>query len=174
MVKNIFDNMIFMLELFLEFNIFYNGLLNDIFLVFGFLRMVLYIGGIVMFVVLLWGLFVNIFILFVVFIRRDLNNIINIFIISFCINDIINFGFNNNFVMFLYFMGEFFIGMLGCEFVMFFIVLFMGLLFWYIGLIVIYCLIVVVFNNFYKKILKRVYICFVLVFVRVIFLFFLV
>ncbi|XP_048737679.1 melatonin receptor type 1B-A-like [Ostrea edulis] len=133
----------------------------------------LYIGGIVMLIVLLWGLFANILILIVIFTKRDLSNIINIFIISLCINDIINLGFNNNLVMLSYFLGKFPTGILGCELATHFTVLFMGSSLWHTGLIAIHRLIVVVFNDFYKKISKRAYTCFVLVFARVIPLLFL-
>lgn len=173
MAKNISDNMTFILESFSEFNTSYNGSSNDTSFASGPSRTALYIGGIVMLVALLWGLFANILILLVVFTRRDLNNIINIFIISLCINDIINLGFNNNLVMLSYFMGEFPTGMLGCELATLFTVLFMGSSLWHTGLIAIHRLIVVVFNNFYKKISKRAYTCFVLVFARVIPLLFL-
>jgi hypothetical protein len=59
----------------------------------------LYLGGIIMFMALLCGLFGNFLVMIVIFTKRDLNNIINIFIISLCINDIINLGFNNSLVL---------------------------------------------------------------------------
>ncbi|XP_062570273.1 visual pigment-like receptor peropsin [Saccostrea cucullata] len=154
-------------------NLDFNGSSNDSFQATGPSSTALYMGGIVMLVALLWGLFANILILAVIFSKRDLSNIINIFIISLCINDIINLGFNNNLVMLSYFLGRFPTGILGCELATHFTVLFMGSSLWHTGLIAIHRLIVVVFNNFYKKISKKAYTCFVLVFARVIPLLFL-
>ncbi|KAK3092509.1 hypothetical protein FSP39_003801 [Pinctada imbricata] len=134
----------------------------------------LHIGAIIMLVALLWGLFANFLVMIVIFTKRDLNNIINIFIISLCINDILNLGFNNNMVLLSYFMGKFPTGMLGCELATHFTVLLMGSSLWHTGLIAIHRLIVVVFNNFYKKISKKAYTIFVLVFARVVPLLFLI
>ncbi|XP_061174661.1 melatonin receptor type 1B-A-like [Saccostrea echinata] len=160
-------------EAFSNLNLGYNGSSNESFHATGPSNTALYMGGIVMLVALLWGLFANILILVVIFSKRDLSNIINIFIISLCINDIINLGFNNNLVMLSYFLGKFPTGILGCELATHFTVLFMGSSLWHTGLIAIHRLIVVVFNNFYKKISKKAYTCFVLVFARVIPLLFL-
>ena len=134
----------------------------------------LYVGAIVMLIALLWGLFANFLVMIVIFTKRDLNNIINIFIISLCINDIINLGLNNNLVLLSYFMGRFPTGMLGCELSTHFTVLLMGSSLWHTGLIAIHRLIVVVFNNFYKKISKKAYTIFVLVFARIVPLLFLI
>ncbi|XP_069116703.1 melatonin receptor type 1A-like [Argopecten irradians] len=133
----------------------------------------LHIGGIIMLLALLLGLFGNFLVMIVIFTKRDLSNIINIFIISLCINDIINLGFNNNMVLLSYFLGQFPTGMLGCELATHFSVLLMGSSLWHTGLIAIHRLIVVVFNNFYKIISKKAYTIFVLVFARVVPLLFL-
>ncbi|XP_022333978.2 melatonin receptor type 1A-like [Crassostrea virginica] len=167
------NNVSFQLEAYSISNTSYNESSNETFLASGPSSTALYVGGIIMLIALLWGLFANILILLVIFTKRDMNNIINIFIISLCINDIINLGINNNLVMLSYFMGEFPTGMLGCELATHFTVLFMGSSLWHTGLIAIHRLIVVVFNNFYKKISKKAYTCFVLVFARVIPLLFL-
>lgn len=133
----------------------------------------LYLGGIIMFMALLCGLFGNFLVMIVIFTKRDLNNIINIFIISLCINDIINLGFNNSLVLLSYFMGTFPAGMLVCELLQHLTVLLMGSSLWHTGLIAIHRLIVVVFNTFYKKISKKAYTIFVLIFARVVPLLFL-
>ncbi|XP_060083806.1 melatonin receptor type 1A-like [Ylistrum balloti] len=133
----------------------------------------LHIGGIIMLLALLSGLFGNFLVMIIIFTKRDLSNIINIFIISLCINDIINLGLNNNMVLLSYFLGKFPTGMLGCELATHFSVLLMGSSLWHTGLIAIHRLIVVVFNNFYKIISKKAYTIFVLVFARVVPLLFL-
>lgn len=133
----------------------------------------LHVGAIIMLFALMWGLFANILVLVVMFTKRDLSNIINIFVVSLCINDIINLGFNNSMVLLSYFMRKFPTGMLGCELSTHFTVLLMGSSLWHTGLIAIHRLIVVVFNNFYKKISKKAYTIFVLVFARVVPLLFL-
>ncbi|CAC5418533.1 unnamed protein product [Mytilus coruscus] len=128
----------------------------------------LYIGGIIMLIALLCGLFGNFLVMIVCFTKRDLSNIINIFIISLCINDIINLGFNNSLVLLSYFLGTFPADMLVCELLQHLTVLLMGSSLWHTGLIAIHRLIVVVFNTFYKKISKKAYTIFVLIFARVV------
>lgn len=134
----------------------------------------IYIGGFIMSVALILGLFGNFLVMIAIFLKRDLSNIINIFIISLCINDIVNLGFNNSLVLLSYFLQRFPSGMLGCELATHFSVLLMGMSLWHTGLIAIHRLIVVVFNNFYKKISKKAYKIFVLVFARVVPLLFLI
>lgn len=133
----------------------------------------LYLGGIIMLLALLLGLFGNFLVMIVCFTKRDLSNIINIFIISLCINDIINLGFNNSLVLLSYFMGTFPSGILVCELFSHMTVLLMGSSLWHTGLIAIHRLIVVVFNDFYKKISKKAYTVFVLIFARIVPLLFL-
>jgi hypothetical protein len=70
-------------------------------------------------------------------------------------------------------MGTFPAGMLVCELLQHLTVLLMGSSLWHTGLIAIHRLIVVVFNTFYKKISKKAYTIFVLIFARVVPLLFL-
>lgn len=133
----------------------------------------LIIGSAIMLVALLGGLFGNMLVLVVIFKKRDLSNIINIFIVSLCINDILNLGLNNTLVLSSYIAGKWVTGMLGCELSTHFTVILMGSSLWHTGLIAIHRLIVVVFNNFYKKISKKGYTLFLLVFCRVVPLLFL-
>ncbi|KAH9523054.1 hypothetical protein Btru_065623 [Bulinus truncatus] len=134
----------------------------------------LHIGAIVMLIALLWGLFGNILTSFVILTNRDLKNTTNVFIVSLCINDILNLGINNMIVLISYFMMEWRMGLEICEMVMHFTVLLMGSSLWHTGLISIHRLIVVCFNNFYKKISKKAYTIFVLSFARIVPLLFMI
>lgn len=134
----------------------------------------LYIGSAIMMAAFVWGLFGNGLVMAVILSKRDLKNIINIFVISLCINDIMNLGMNNSLVLLSYFLGKWPTGMLGCELCTHFTVLLMGSSLWHTALIAIHRLIVVVFNPFYKKISKKAYTIFVLVFARVVPLLFLI
>ncbi|XP_005113183.1 melatonin receptor type 1C-like [Aplysia californica] len=128
----------------------------------------LHIGAVVMLIALLWGLFGNILTSFVILTNKDLKSTTNVFIVSLCINDILNLGINNMIVLISYFMMEWTMGLAICEMVMHFTVLFMGSSLWHTGLISIHRLIVVCFNNFYKKISKKAYTIFVLSFARIV------
>ena len=128
----------------------------------------LHIGAVVMMFALLWGIFGNSLTCFVVLTNRDLKNTTNVFIVSLCINDILNLGINNMIVLVSYFMMEWKMGDAICEMVMHFTVLLMGSSLWHTGLIAIHRLIVVCFNHFYKKISKKAYTVFVLSFARII------
>ncbi|XP_059141352.1 melatonin receptor type 1C-like [Physella acuta] len=134
----------------------------------------LHIGAIVMLIALLWGLFGNILTSFVILTNRDLKNTTNVFIVSLCINDILNLGINNMIVLISYFMMKWTMGLAICEMVMHFTVLLMGSSLWHTGLISIHRLIVVCFNNFYKKISKKAYTIFVLSFARIVPLLFMI
>jgi len=72
-----------------------------------------------------------------------------------------------------YLLGKWPTGQLGCELSTHFTVLLMGSSLWHTALIAIHRLVVVVFNNFYKKLSKKRYTIFLLVFCRVIPLLFL-
>ena len=122
----------------------------------------LHVGAVVMLLALLWGVFANTLTAVVILTQRDLKNITNIFIVSLCINDVINLSVNNLLVLVSYFMMSWSMGEAVCEMVMHFTVLLMGSSLWHTGLISIHRLIVVVFNSFYKKISKRAYMLFVL------------
>lgn len=134
----------------------------------------LHIGAIVMLIALMWGLFGNILTLVVIMSNRDLKSTTNVFIASLCINDILNLGINNVIVLVSYFSMEWRMGLAVCEMVMHFTVLLMGSSLWHTGLISIHRLIVVCFNNFYKKISKKAYTIFVLSFARIIPLLFII
>ncbi|RUS82158.1 hypothetical protein EGW08_010092 [Elysia chlorotica] len=132
------------------------------------------IGAVVMSLALLWGLFGNILTSCVILRNKDLKSMTNVFIVSLCINDILNLGINNMIVLISYFTMEWTMGLAVCELVMHFTVLLMGSSLWHTGLISIHRLIVVCFNNFYKKISKRSYLVFVLSFARIVPLMFMV
>lgn len=132
------------------------------------------VGAVIMLLALLWGIFANALTSTVILMQRDLKNITNIFIVSLCINDIINLSINNLLVLVSYFMMSWTMGAAVCEMIMHFAVLLMGSSLWHTGLISIHRLIVVVFNNFYKKISKRAYTIFVLVAARVVPMLFLI
>ena len=134
----------------------------------------LHVGAVVMLLALLWGIFANTLTAVVILTQRDLKNITNIFIVSLCINDVINLSVNNLLVLVSYFMMSWSMGEAVCEMVMHFTVLLMGSSLWHTGLISIHRLIVVVFNSFYKKISKRAYMLFVLIFARVVPMLFLI
>ncbi|KAL3873763.1 hypothetical protein ACJMK2_036852 [Sinanodonta woodiana] len=134
----------------------------------------LYLGSTIMLIALVWGIFGNVLVMIVILSRRNLTNIIHIFMISLCINDILNLGINNSLVLTSYMMGKWPTGLLGCELGTHFTVILMGSSLWHTGLIAIHRLIVVVFNNFYKKISKKAYTIFVLVFARLVPLLFLI
>lgn len=133
----------------------------------------MYLGASIMLVALLLGIFGNVLVMGVILRRKELSNIIHIFIISLCINDILNLGLNNTMVTSSYLLGRWPTGMLGCELSTHFTVILMGSSLWHTGLISIHRLVVVVFNNFYKKISKKGYTIFLLVFCRVVPLLFL-
>lgn len=133
----------------------------------------MYIGAGIMLLALLLGLFGNILVMVVILRRKDITNIIHIFVVSLCINDILNLSLNNTLVTSSYIMGRWPTGLLGCELSTHFTVILMGSSLWHTGLIAIHRLVVVVFNNFYKKISKKGYTIFLLVFCRVVPLLFL-
>ena len=133
----------------------------------------IYIGSAVMLVSLVGGLFGNILVMTAIIRKRDLSNICNIFIISLCINDLLNICMNNILVLTSYILERWPTGMLWCELSTLLTVILTGSSLWHTGLIAIHRLIVVVFNSFYKKISKRGYIVFLLVFCRAIPLLFL-
>ncbi|XP_050404083.1 melatonin receptor type 1C-like [Patella vulgata] len=132
------------------------------------------IGAIVMLVALLWGLFANALTTYSILTNRDLKNITNMFIVSLCINDIMNLVISNFMVLISYFMMKWSTGLIVCEIVTHFTVLLMGSSLWHTGLIAIHRLIVVCFNGFYKKISKRAYTIFVLTTARIVPLLFLI
>jgi len=134
----------------------------------------MYTGAVIMLVALILGICGN-FLVMIVIIRRksDIANIIHIFVVSLCINDIINLGLNNTLVTSSYLLGKWPTGQLGCELSTHFTVILMGSSLWHTALIAIHRLVVVVFNNFYKKISKKGYTIFLLVFCRVVPLLFL-
>lgn len=134
----------------------------------------LHIGAIVMLIALLWGLFGNILTSFVILTNRDLKSTTNVFIVSLCINDILNLSINNMIVLVSYFMMKWTMGLAICEMVMHFTVLLMGSSLWHTALISIHRLIVVCFNSFYKKISKKAYTIFVLSFARIVPLLFMI
>lgn len=133
----------------------------------------MYTGAGIMLLALLLGLFGNILVMIVILRRKDISNIIHIFVVSLCINDILNLSLNNTLVTSSYLMGRWPTGLLGCELSTHFTVILMGSSLWHTGLIAIHRLVVVVFNNFYKKISKKGYTIFLLVFCRVVPLLFL-
>lgn len=134
----------------------------------------LHLGAIVMLFALLWGLFGNILTSFVILTNKDLKSTTNVFIVSLCINDILNLGINNMIVLVSYFTMKWTMGLAICEMVMHFTVLLMGSSLWHTGLISIHRLIVVCFNSFYKKISKKAYTIFVLSFARIVPLLFMI
>lgn len=136
-------------------------------------RTAMYLGAGIMLIALLLGLFGNILVMVVILRRKDISNIIHIFVVSLCINDILNLSLNNTLVTSSYIIGKWPTGMLGCELSTHFTVILMGSSLWHTGLIAIHRLVVVVFNNFYKKLSKKGYTIFLLVFCRVVPLLFL-
>ncbi|ESP02798.1 hypothetical protein LOTGIDRAFT_156745 [Lottia gigantea] len=132
------------------------------------------IGAVVMLISLLWGLFANALTMYAILTNRELKNITNMFIVSLCINDIMNLGISNLLVLVSYFMMTWSTGLIVCEMVTHFTVLLMGSSLWHTGLIAIHRLIVVCFNSFYKKISKRSYTIFVLTTARIVPLLFLI
>ncbi len=151
----------------------FNGTVNDTGLQ-GPSATALQIGAVVMLMSLMWGVFANVLTMIVILTERELKNITNIFIVSLCINDILNLGINNLLVLVSYFMMTWATGSVVCEMVTHFTVLLMGSSLWHTGLIAIHRLIVVVFNTFYKKISKKAYTIFVLVAARVVPILFLI
>ena len=133
----------------------------------------IYTGSAVMFIALVAGLFGNVLVMSVIIKKKDLSNICNIFIISLCINDLINICLNNSLVLTSYVLERWPLGMLWCELSTLLTVILTGSSLWHTGLIAIHRLIVVVFNRFYKTISKKGYTAFLLVFCRVIPLLFL-
>ena len=134
----------------------------------------LHLGAVVMLFALVWGLFANSLTIVVILKQRDFKNITNIFIVSLCINDIINLCVNNSLVLMSYFMMRWNLGKSMCEMMMHLTVLLMGSSLWHTGLISIHRLIVVCFNNFYKKISKHAYMLFVLIAARLVPMMFLI
>ena len=133
----------------------------------------IYAGSAVMFIALIAGLFGNGLVMSAIIKKNELSNICNIFIISLCINDLINICLNNSLVLTSYVLETWPSGMLWCELSTLLTVILTGSSLWHTGLIAIHRLIVVVFNRFYKTISKKGYTAFLLVFCRVIPLLFL-
>ena len=133
-----------------------------------------YTGGFIMLVTMLVGLAGSIIILAAILQKKDMKNIINIFIASLCINDVINLSLNNAMVIISYFLRCWPSNHLHCELGAHFTVLLMGSSLWHTGLIAIHRFIVVVCNQFYMTISKNCYTAFVLVFARAVPLLFLI
>ena len=133
----------------------------------------IYAGSAIMTIALVGGLFGNILVMTAIIRKWDMSNIVNIFILSLCINDLLNLCMNNILVLVSYYVRSWPTGMLWCELSTLLTVILMGSSLWHTGLIAIHRLVVVVFNSFYKKISKKGYTVFLLVFCRAIPLLFL-
>ena len=133
----------------------------------------IYAGSAVMTLALVGGLFGNVLVMTAIIRKKEVSNIVNIFILSLCINDLLNLSMNNILVLISYYVRTWPTGMLWCELSTLLTVILMGSSLWHTGLIAIHRLVVVVFNSFYKTLSKRGYTVFLLVFCRAIPLLFL-
>lgn len=129
---------------------------------------ILYAGGVVMLLATVAGLCGNLVILAALWNRKHRKNIINIFVTSLCINDLMNLLLNNAMVTVSYFFRSWPSNLLHCESLAHFTVLLMGCSLWHTGLIAVHRFLVVVCNQFYMTMSKNIYTAFVLTFSRVV------
>ncbi|XP_029652850.2 melatonin receptor type 1A-like [Octopus sinensis] len=129
---------------------------------------ILYAGGVVMLLATVAGLCGNLVILAALWNRKNMKNIINIFVTSLCINDLMNLLLNNAMVTVSYFFRSWPSNLLHCESLAHFTVLLMGCSLWHTGLIAVHRFLVVVCNQFYMTMSKNIYTAFVLTFSRVV------
>lgn len=132
------------------------------------------IGSAIMSVALASGLLGNLYVITFLVQKKSLDNIINIFIVSLCINDIMNLCVSNVSVLVSYLSGGWTSGMGICEAVVHFNYILMGCSLWHTSLIAIHRFIVVILHPWYQHISKKAYTIVVLAVTRIVPLLFLI
>ncbi|CAF3619264.1 unnamed protein product [Adineta steineri] len=131
-------------------------------------RQVTYIGAILAFVFIFFGLIGNVILITTILsVKKLRTNTINIFIVSLQFNDLLNIGFNQLFVGLSYANDHWVGGRLICKLVVYFSTVCMGCLLWHHCLIAIHRLIVVVYPNLLRRMSIKTYIIVSLVITRV-------
>ncbi|XP_074662596.1 melatonin receptor type 1B-A-like [Tubulanus polymorphus] len=131
-------------------------------------RLVAVIAVIIMSVFLLVGILGTIWILTGLLRRTDMRGqVVNIFIVSLCINDLLNL-FNQVFVILSYIEMDWRMGKLLCAVVPEFSMFIAGSSLWHHAFIAIHRYIVVCQNNMYRRLSKQVYVAVVMVVTRII------
>ncbi|CAF1236684.1 unnamed protein product [Adineta ricciae] len=131
-------------------------------------RQATYLGAILAFVFIFFGLIGNILLITTILSVKKLRiNIINIFIVSLQFNDLLNIGFNQFFVGLSYANHHWVGGPLICKLVVYFSTVCMGCLLWHHCLIAIHRLIVVVYPSLLRRMSVKTYVIVSLVITRV-------
>jgi hypothetical protein len=125
-------------------------------------------GAMVMLVFFVEGLLGNLWILCSVVSYRKMWTVINIFIASLCVNDLLSLCLIVILIIDSYIWRQWTAGEIMCKLNPEFTVAFIGSSLWHTALIAIHRYVVVVHNSAYKKMKKRLYVVFVLVMARVI------
>lgn len=126
------------------------------------------VGAGVMLVFFIEGLVGSIWIVLAVLSRRKVWNVINIFIVSLCINDLLVLSLILVLIIDSYVWGRWTAGAVMCKLNPEFTVAFTGCSLWHSALIAIHRYLVVVHNNLYKRMSRKAYVVFVLVAARAI------
>ncbi|ELT95008.1 hypothetical protein CAPTEDRAFT_188859 [Capitella teleta] len=126
------------------------------------------IGAGVMLVFFVEGLLGSIWIMLAVLTRRKVWNVINIFIVSLCANDLLVLSLILVLIIDSYIWGRWTAGAVMCKLNPEFTVAFTGCSLWHSALIAIHRYLVVVHNNLYKRMSRKAYVAFVLIAARAI------
>ncbi|CAF0809238.1 unnamed protein product [Rotaria sordida] len=131
-------------------------------------RQATFIGAILAFVFIFFGLIGNIILITTILSVKKLRSYtINIFIVSLQFNDLLNIGFNQFFVGLSYVNRGWLGGPVVCKLVVYFSTICMGCLLWHHCLIAIHRLIVVVYPNLLRRMSIKTYIIVSLVITRI-------
>ncbi|KAK2141547.1 hypothetical protein LSH36_1084g00005 [Paralvinella palmiformis] len=131
-------------------------------------RLATSIGASVMLAFFVQGIVGNLWIICGVFVHRKMWTVINIFITSLCVNDLLSLCLIVILIIDSYIWRRWTAGEVMCKLNPEFTVAFIGCSLWHTALIAIHRYIVVVHNNIYKKMKRNAYVVFVLVMARAI------
>lgn len=126
------------------------------------------VGAIIMTLFIIEGLLGNVLILWAIIAKKKVWNIINIFIVSLCINDLLSLCLSVVLIINSYIGRRWMAGWFLCKLNPEFAVFLTGSSLWHTALIAIHRYIVVCHNSFYKRMSKRAYVTFVLISARAI------
>ncbi|CAH1791927.1 unnamed protein product [Owenia fusiformis] len=130
-------------------------------------RLATAVGAVIILIFLVEGILGNLWIMFVILRKKEMRNVINIFIVSLCVNDLMNLCVNQILFLSSYIALEWVTGMAVCGVVPELSVVFTGTSLWHSALIAIHRYIVVIHNDVYNRMHIKLYVGFVLVITRV-------
>lgn len=126
------------------------------------------VAAVIMLIFSVEALLGNFWISVVIIRDKRLWNAINIFIVSMCINDLLNMFLTQSFVIQSYITITWLSGDVVCRFLPEFSILFSGCSLWHSALIAIHRYLVIVKNDFYRNMSQKLYVITVLIVTRVI------